>query len=110
MSKSEQALALVDSGVPPSAAAKATGISRQAVEDAMKRRAAKLQPKPERRCSECGAALPASARAGAMTCSVKCRVARSRRLSVKSEAEPEEEIDLNQFARVIGTPGLPFIR
>lgn len=91
MNRTKQAIALVDSGATPSAAAKLVGITRQAVDAALRHRA---QIKPERTCDVCGTVLPASARKDAMTCSVRCRVARVRR--IKAEAEQAEQVETEQ--------------
>ena len=96
MSKSQEALALVDSGMSPSAAAKVSGVTRQAVDDALRRRKAQAE-KPVRQCSECGATLPATARAGAVTCSGKCRVARLRRLAGEKESAARDRINADRL-------------
>mgnify|MGYP000866640301 CR=1 FL=1 len=96
MSKSKEALALVDSGVSPSAAAKELGISRQAVDDALRRRKAQAN-KPMRQCSECGATLPSDARMGATTCSIKCRVAKSRRCLREMKANSRASINAERL-------------
>jgi hypothetical protein len=96
-SRVSRTLKLVDSGMSPSAAAKELGVTRQAVDDALKRRAAKLVEKPERHCSECGATLPATARAGAQTCSGKCRVARSRRLAGEKASDARDRINADRL-------------
>lgn len=86
-SNTAKALKLVDSGVSKAEAARQAGISRQAIDDGLKRRAAKEGGKPARCCSECDALLPADARSDATTCSAKCRVKRSRRLKKEKAAE-----------------------
>ena len=79
----EDALKLVEAGVPVAAAAKGVGVSRSAVYQARAGRAGR----EGRACTECGAPLPEAARAGALTCSGRCRVARSRRLKAGAAAE-----------------------
>lgn len=91
-SNTAKALKLVDSGVSKAAAAKECGISRQAIDDGLKRRAAKEGGKPARCCSECNALLPADARSDATTCSLGCRVKRSRRLKKEKAAERSARI------------------
>lgn len=81
-SSSRKALKLVDIGLSPAEAAKECGISRQAVDDALKRRKLR-EAKMVRTCSECGGELPADVRTDATTCSGACRVARARRLRKK---------------------------
>lgn len=96
MSKSQEAVVLVDSGVSPSAAAKELGISRQAVDDALRRRTARAN-KPIRQCSECGATLPPDARMDATTCSTKCRVAKSRRSMREMKANARANINAERL-------------
>ena len=103
MSKTQEALRLVDSGIQPAIAAKQTGITRQAVDDALKRRAAKAE-KPARQCSECGQWLPKDARAGALTCSNRCRTARARRLA--KEKETTKRANINRERVALGLPPL----
>ena len=81
-SRTAKALKLVDSGMPSAEAAKDCGISRQAVDDALKRRKLR-EAKMVRTCTECGGELPADVRTDATTCSGACRVARARRLRKK---------------------------
>ena len=83
MSKVEEALTLCDEGLPVAAAAKVAGISRSAVYQAMAIRDKRVA----RNCSECGEPLPDTAKASAMTCSGKCRVARTRRLAKEKSSE-----------------------
>lgn len=104
MSKTQEALKLVDSGMPPAVAAKQTGITRQAVDDALKRRVTQAE-KPVRQCSECGQCLPKDARAGALTCSNRCRTARARRLAKEKEATKRNNI--NRERASLGLPPLP---
>lgn len=102
-SRTAKALKLVDSGVYPAEAAKACGISRQAVDDALKLR--KLRElRAVRTCSECGGELPADARADAATCSGACRVARVRRLAKEKKAVALAKI--NAERAVLGYPPL----
>ena len=92
-SRTAKALKLVDVGLSPAEAAKACGISRQAVDDALKRR--KLQEcKAVRTCSECGGELPVDVRTDAATCSGACRVARARRLRKKLGVPPVDLLGL----------------
>jgi len=86
-SSTTKALKLVDSGISKAEAARQAGISRQAIDDGLKRRAAKEGGKPARCCSECDALLPADARSDATTCSPAYRVKRSRRLAKEKAAE-----------------------
>ena len=103
MSKTQEALRLVDSGATVAEAAKETGITRQAICGALKAR--KLhQTRGPHSCSECGVILSATVRAGAMTCSGKCRVARSRRLLKEGEAMMRERIERERLA--LGLPPL----
>lgn len=103
MSKTQEAMKLVDSGATVAEAAKETGITRQAIFGALKAR--KLhQSRAPRSCSECGAILAATAREDAMTCSGKCRVARSRRLLKEGEATMREKIERERSA--LGLPPL----
>ena len=74
--KVEDALKLVEGGMAVADAAKVVGVTRSAVYQARAGRAGR----EGRACTECGAALPDTAKAGTMTCSGRCRVARSRRL------------------------------
>jgi hypothetical protein len=91
-SRTAKALKMVDVGLSHAEAAKACGISRQAVDDALKRR--KLREcKAVRTCSECGGELPADARTDATTCSGACRVARARRLAKEKKAEALAKIN-----------------
>lgn len=99
MNKSQAALVLIDQGVAQADAARAVGVSRQAVAAALKAREAK---QVERKCSECGAALPDSARAGAMTCSGACRVKRARRLKAQAVKDTKARIAAERVA--IGLP------
>ncbi|WP_153144922.1 helix-turn-helix domain-containing protein [Dechloromonas sp. H13] len=102
-SRTAKALKLVDNGSSPAEAAKACGISRQAVDDALKLR--KLRElRAVRTCSECGGELPADARADAATCSGACRVARARRLAKEKKAEALAKI--NAERAVLGYPPL----
>lgn len=87
-SNTAKALKLVDSGISKAAAAKECGISRQAIDDGLKRRVARQTKSTRRQCSECDALLPVNARADANTCSAKCRTARSRRLAKEKGAAP----------------------
>lgn len=103
MSKTQEALKMVDSGIPPAIAAKQTGISRQAVDDALKRRAVQAD-KPVRQCSECGQWLPKDARVGALTCSNRCRTARARRLAKEKEAR--RRANINRERAALGLPPL----
>jgi len=92
-SRVAKALKLVDSGVSKAEAAKACGISRQAVDDALKRREARAALAEQVRvCSECGNPLPPEARASASTCSTKCRTFKSRRLAKEKAADLEERV------------------
>lgn len=92
-SRTAKALKLVDNGSSPAEAAKACGISRQAVDDALKLR--KLRElRAVRTCSECGGELPTDARADAATCSGACRVARARRLRKKLGVPPVDLLGL----------------
>ena len=93
-SSSRKALKLVDSGMSQAEAAKECGITRQAVDDALKRR--KVQEAKalgDRACSECGQPLASDARADATTCSGACRVSRSRRLAKEKEAGARASIN-----------------
>lgn len=87
-SRVSKAMKLVDGGISKAAAAKECGISRQAIDDGLKRRAAREAKSTRRQCSECDALLPVNARADASTCSAKCRTARSRRLAKEQGAAP----------------------
>lgn len=89
MNKSQAALVLIDQGATQADAARAVGISRQAVAAALKARKAKPV---ERQCSECGVALPDAARSGAMTCSGACRVKRARRLKAQAVKDAADRI------------------
>ena len=89
-SRTAEALKLIDRGVRPSEAAKAVGISRQAVAGALKRRLA--EKRPCRLCSECGGELAPDARADAKTCSGACRAARMRRLKAEAERQRADRL------------------
>ena len=107
MSKTQEALALVDSGATFAEAAKAAGITRQAICGALSARKL-LQAREPRSCSECGVLLPTNARADAMTCSAKCRVARLRRLLKEGEAMMRKKIERERLA--LGLPPLPSLK
>jgi hypothetical protein len=96
-SRTAKALKLVDAGLSPADAAKACDISRQAVDDALKRRKLR-EAKMVRTCSECGGELPTDARADASTCSGACRVARARRLAKEKKAEALAKINAERAA------------
>lgn len=103
-SRVAKALKLVDTGVSKAEAAKECGISRQAVDDALKRREARAAlAEQARTCSECGAPLPAGARVSMTTCSRRCRTAKSRRVAKEKAGEvdllgnPMTPIDADQF-------------
>ena len=102
-SSSQKALKLVDIGRSPAEAAKVCGISRQAVDDALKLRKLR-EAKMVRTCSECGGELPADARTDAATCSGACRVARARRLANEKKAEALAKINAERAA--LGYPPL----
>lgn len=105
-SRVAKALKLFDSGVSKAEAAKECGISRQAVDDALKRREARAAlAEQARTCSECSSPLPADARASMTTCSRRCRTAKSRRLAKeKGEVDllgnPMSDPDAERLARI----------
>lgn len=72
----EEALKLIEAGLPVAESAKIAGITRSAVYQALVSR----KGKAGRTCSECGTPLPDDSKASAKTCSGACRAARMRRL------------------------------
>lgn len=100
MSKMEEALQLVEGGMRQAEAARQAGVSRQALNAALKAQASgNYTPRPEpatgRICSECKGPIPDTAQAGAVTCCPACRVKRTRRLKKEGEAgKTEPALDL----------------
>ncbi len=86
----EDALKLIEAGVPVAQSAKLAGITRSAVYQALAVRKGKVG----RTCSECGASLPEDAKASAKTCCGACRAARMRRLKAEASKLKAERIAL----------------
>ena len=84
----EEALKLIEAGVPVAQSAKLAGITRGAVYQALAARKGKVG----RSCSECGKSLPDDAKASAKTCCGACRAARMRRLKAELERQRADRL------------------